>query len=284
MLKKILFFLLLFSFLGCSGNKSKSDVSKVKYFYTDLDGTFLKEGNSFSDTNLKAVKAFQKSGGQVGVATGRLPIHARSIAGEMKTILPIISANGAYIESNDGKQLRIKSIGRNSPVDALCKMITNSQCKMYYTAFVNIKSGKVNFQKGVCRLPGDGEGILKIRAKKCSIGSDLFKKSSDKFGNDFTIVESGHGEYKGVSFAIKGVDKGEAMEWVAKKLNLSMKKMAFIGDSGNDISGMLKMLKSGGTCYVMKNGTSKLKKTCKNITAHDNKNNGVGLVLKKLTN
>jgi len=259
----------------------------VGYFYTDLDGTLLQDKGprkkrSISKANLAALRAFQQKGGQVGVATGRLLNQAMTYARRIKADLPVISANGAVIQSMKGKVLRLLAITSREAIKGLCQRIQGQSCRRIYTAYIHTKTYKLRFVPGVCRPPGKGEGIIKLRLRRCPRHKELYKALRQQYGGRFQVIESGTGKYRGISIAAKGVGKGAALRYVSKKLGFSLKETAFIGDSGNDISGVQMIQRHGGRCFVVRNGTGPLKAACPHHTKADYMHDAVAEALRRL--
>ena len=74
----------------------------------------------------------------------------------------------------------------------------------------------------------------------------------------------------------KGTTKGNAVQMLAKKLNIKKEEIMCIGDSGNDLS----MLNEAGLAVVMGNAEDDIKKYADFIT-DSNENSGVAMVINK---
>ena len=75
----------------------------VRLFVSDLDGTMLPDGNVVSQENIDAVQHAVKSGVIVTIATGRMYEAALPVAHALGVDAPIISYNGALIQSPGGR-------------------------------------------------------------------------------------------------------------------------------------------------------------------------------------
>ena len=66
---------------------------------TDLDGTFLDDGEGLVKRNLEAIEYFKANGGHFTVATGRAPLHAAGAVKGIETLLnmPAVTCNGACV-------------------------------------------------------------------------------------------------------------------------------------------------------------------------------------------
>ena len=66
---------------------------------SDLDGTFLADGEKFVERNLDAIKYFKSEGGLFTIATGRDWFFAAKACPELLELCnaPMIACNGSYI-------------------------------------------------------------------------------------------------------------------------------------------------------------------------------------------
>ena len=70
----------------------------------------------------------------------------------------------------------------------------------------------------------------------------------------------------------KGADKGNALKWLGRKLEIKPEEIMAFGDSDNDRT----MLEFAGCSFAMISGKEVAKKSAKNITAYSNTDGGVG--------
>jgi HAD superfamily hydrolase (TIGR01484 family) len=252
----------------------------IKHFYTDLDGTLLDENSEIPADNLAAIERFRAAGGGIGIATGRLPDRAIKYARAIGAQLPLIFANGAVITDPTGAVIRMEAIWDSDDVLALCAEVAKAGCTLVYTAWGNPKTEEVLVEMGACRpATSPSFGVLKIRARRCAGHDALLKQLPEVTRNTYSIVESGSGEYLGVSVAARGVQKAAALEFVAERLGIRLSAMGFVGDSGNDVLALDTMYRSGGLCFVMDNGTPSAKAACPHHTRRDNQQGGVAEVV-----
>lgn len=246
----------------------------VRYFYTDLDGTLLDRQSHIPAVNLAALARYRRRGGKVGFATGRMPRHARAFGPRIQADLPLIYANGAVITEPGGKLLRMLVITDPADVRILCAKIVASGCRISYIAYGDPKTGVITMHPGVCRPPDQpGLGVVKIRARICPAGKldGLTKTLATTTKGRYDIVQSGLGKWHGVSVGHRDVGKSRALAWVARRQRVSLRQLAFIGDSGNDVGAARWLHKKGGRCFVVKNGIASLKAACPRHTrrAHE---------------
>nr|WP_017000316.1 HAD-IIB family hydrolase [Mammaliicoccus lentus] len=121
------------------------------------------------------------------------------------------------------------------------------------------------------------ESILKftfIDIQSKQLNKNLVNEIQDIKGIDIT-----NNTYKSIEINRHGVNKGTALQYIAKKLNVSLKECIVIGDSLNDLS----MFTTNAISVAMGNAKRIIKENSDFITL-DNDNKGVEVALKKLLN
>ena len=79
-----------------------------------------------------------------------------------------------------------------------------------------------------------------------------------------------------------GVDKAEALRFVAHRLGIDLSRLAYVGDSGNDVTALELVDRAGGLCFSMKNATASALRACPRRTGTDNEHGGAAEVLQLL--
>jgi hydroxymethylpyrimidine pyrophosphatase-like HAD family hydrolase len=256
---------------------------QISHLYTDLDGTLLNKDSQVPAEAKKALERFRAAGGNLGVATGRTPDLLPEILPHVPVNLPVITANGALITDPQGKLIRMLVIRDPESVVALCAPILAGSCKYVYTAYGNPKTGETKKADGVCQPePDPAWGVMKLRGRDCADVPGLVSTVTKVSAGRFAVVESGHGVYYGISVAAGGVGKDAALRFISERLGVPLAKMAFIGDSGNDVSAVKMMLDEGGKCFAMSNGTKELLEACPQHTKRTNNQSGVVEVIDSL--
>jgi hydroxymethylpyrimidine pyrophosphatase-like HAD family hydrolase len=251
--------------------------------YTDLDGTLLDEDSRIPAENLAALERYRRAGGKVGVATGRLPESALPFALAIGANVPLVFANGAIVTTATGELIDMKGLSENEEVQAVCDLMSRGRCAHVHAAFGDPKTGEVELLDGRCEpSPRDDQLVLKMRARLCQDHAQLVEQLVQSARGRYSVVESGQGEYFGVSVAALGVSKGQALGAIANRLGLGLAGLAFVGDSGNDVSAAHAVHQAGGTCFAMPNGTAELLAACPQHTSRDNAHGGVAEVAELL--
>ncbi|MBU1241398.1 Cof-type HAD-IIB family hydrolase [Myxococcota bacterium] len=268
-----------------SGGDQRAPQGKAKklpLLYTDLDETLLSSKGTISACNMAALKRYQKAGGRIGIATGRFPDSAGVLAKQVGSRLPVISANGAVIHSPGGALLRLRGITDPTFFQGFCGEVFRHQCKKYYTAFMNTASGKVIWGGQRCEAPQAGFSVFKMKAQQCENPGEFLKVTRSRFAAQATIINAGSVANYHFAVSAPGVDKGDALLFVAKSLGYPSSRLAFVGNGGNDVSGARAVHKAGGKCFVVANGVSALKAACPTHLAQSNDNCALGRVVEIL--
>lgn len=235
----------------------------VDHFYTDLDGTLLLEDSTVSPENLAALARYRSAGGHVGVATGRLPEHGLIAALAVRADLPLLFANGAIVLNPDGSLRSLHGLQKAQLIRDICAPVAVAGCETIYTAYADPSSGATRIVDGTCG-PSErrGEVVVKIRARQCRDHERLLRTLAAGAEGAYSVMESGSGPHLGVSVAPLGVDKGTALAAVLSALGVAPSRVAFSGDSGNDVSAAAWLHAQGGRCFAMRNATLELKQAC----------------------
>ncbi|MFH2009196.1 MAG: HAD-IIB family hydrolase [bacterium] len=255
----------------------------VDVLYTDLDGTLFNKDTAIDQVNLAALRRYQARGGRVGFATGRMFRTVKHIPGLIRADLPLIYSNGALITDARGKLLRMLVLTDARAVRTACKLVREAGCGFLYTAHGNPKTGATTIHRDECAPPTDPAlGVVKIRASHCIRLEWLLPRLRGAVGKRIHIVEAGDGRWRGVSMAAMGVGKDKALEFVRARLNLDVRRMAFVGDSGNDVSAAAMIHRRGGRCFAVSNAGKPLRAVCPNVTQKDHRNGAVAEVIRRL--
>ncbi|MBM4320095.1 MAG: hypothetical protein FJ125_09070, partial [Deltaproteobacteria bacterium] len=233
--------------------------------------------------NVEAIRRFRERGGHVGIATGRLPDKAQDLARALAADLPLIFANGALITDPHGALLRLLGFADAADLQRMCALVMASRCAVVYVAYASPKSGEVRVQLGSCSPSlQPGEQVVKLSARGCADHDHLFATLTGQLGRSYDVEEAGAGEQRGVSVGAAGVGKGAAIRWVAQRLGFALGQVAFVGDSGNDLSAAQVVHQGGGLCFAVANATEELKAVCPRRTVRDNGHGALAEAIRRL--
>jgi Cof subfamily protein (haloacid dehalogenase superfamily) len=213
----------------------------------DLDDTLLHSGNAVSPRTVAAITECARRGIVVTIATGRMFRSARAIAASLDLDAPIIAYNGGMIRSAlSGKTLSHQPIEEDLAQEVLGMFREKGWYVQTYIDDVlyvderNEKAREYEALAGVTAIPvgpdlytqpGRPTKMLAIEdpATILQIRSLLRKQYGRRL---FTAVSKTHF----LEMAHAGVDKGRALAFLARKMEIPREKVMAIGDSENDLA------------------------------------------------
>ena len=276
---------------------------------TDMDGTLLNEHQMVSEENRKALEAVMDSGGQVIVATGRSYKEARFALDQINFHCPIISLNGAAVYTQKGELLDSNPMQRNSLLDTV-KLL--EELGLYFEVYTNRGTYSKNPEKAIDslvdiflsanpdqdeqRVRDFAEGRIKygflfetddyyqlINEEDIEIYKILiFSTNTNQLKNTaaelvkidgLTVTSSGKGN---IEINRSGISKGNALETLLEKLQISLEETIAIGDNLNDVS----MFEKAGLSVAMGNASDEIKRLCKDVSL-TNEEDGVAHIIYK---
>ena len=276
---------------------------------TDMDGTLLNEHQMVSEENRKALEAVMDSGGQVIVATGRSYKEARFALDQINFHCPIISLNGAAVYNQKGELLDSNPMQRNSLLDTV-KLL--EELGLYFEVYTNRGTYSKNPEKAIDslvdiflsanpdqdeqRVRDFAEGRIKygflfetddyyqlINEEDIEIYKILiFSTNTNQLKNTaaelvkidgLTVTSSGKGN---IEINRSGISKGNALETLLEKLQISLEETIAIGDNLNDVS----MFEKAGLSVAMGNASDEIKRLCKDVSL-TNEEDGVAHIIYK---
>jgi hydroxymethylpyrimidine pyrophosphatase-like HAD family hydrolase len=205
-------------------------------------------------------------------------------AREIGADLPLVFADGAIITTPEGKILRVAALADKATVREACALITGAGCRYLYTAYARpaASSGGVSLRQGYCGPPADpGQQPVRISARQCREHRKLFA-ALRRLGDRASVEESGQGVWLGLSISAPGVSKGSALLEIARRVPLDLRELAFIGDSGNDLSAVEVVRRQGGRCFAVANATPEMRAACPNHTRRDHAHGAVAEALEQV--
>jgi Cof subfamily protein (haloacid dehalogenase superfamily) len=272
----------------------------VKLIAIDLDGTLLDKGKYISKKNIEAIKLAQKSGIQVVIATGRANFDAKNLLKETDINPWIIGTNGATIHEPNGELFYSIPLDHQLAIDML-SLLEDEQ--LYYEAFINHhicapQYGKDLLFQEIDQLMshtdhGD-KSLLKLEIEiqfgqsgftfidsyqkllereqeiynilAISFDEKKLQRGWAKFLDtpNITIVKSGEHNFH---LQNEMASKGNALQILAKQLNIDLADCAAVGDNDND----LPMLQMVGKSAAMGNAVQEIKDVCDVVTLSNDK-------------
>ena len=265
----------------------------MKLAAIDLDGTLLNREGVVSEENAKALKAFDRQGGTVVLATGRSIQSAKEVFAELKLSGYTLASNGAYVARIEKGEIQdvLKSytilpetvntafsLAMKTEVTVVASRATqddrisfaqdkNEVNSPYYAQF-NLKESKVEElleqieQEEISYFKlaftdGDTSKLVKLR-------SQLEKKQ----------INSSYSDKYWLEVMAEGVNKGAALKFLTSYLTIDLADVLAFGDQEND----LEMLKLSGKSIAMGNAAPAVKKIADTLTK-TNEEAGVAYIL-----
>ena len=263
----------------------------VKIIAIDLDGTLLNDKKEIGERTRKALIEASNRGVYIVLASGR-PIKGMiPLIKELeldKNINYVINFNGAAINKTDDyesiyncnltkdEMLEIESFAKEHKVHS--HAFVNGEC------YIEENGEYSDIEANINHIPlhliryneiSDNSYVNKYMfadepLKLKAIYSLLPKKFFDKY----TVVFSAPFF---LEFLNKETNKGRALEYLCKYLNIDKSEVMAIGDEENDYS----MLEFASYKIAMENANIKLKNIATEITSTNN-DDGVGKIVEKL--
>ena len=271
---------------------------KYKLLAIDMDGTFLNDDRNISEQNINAVKRIAREGIKVVVCSGRVPFLLRPILREMPDKQAFIALNGGIIFDDNNKIIYSAEIDENTVFEVI-DMLRKNFDGIYYHFFHGDIACAERFESIIRRyyernflLPRENRMDFRILAdskkyikeNKCKIrkmeiyddSGVILCKIKDKLGNlpGIEVVDSGK---FGLEITKQGVNKGTALEILAKHYEFSIDECIAIGNDGND----LEMIKKAGLGIAVSNAKDYIRLAANYITERDNNNDAVAEVIDK---
>lgn len=264
----------------------------------DLDSTFLKEDKSISEYSKQYVKKLVEAGHYFIINTGRPHQGCVQFLKELDIHQPIIVNNGSAIVEYDSSYQNVTSYTTFDMNEQIVKefndeveeyLVTNAITSLFnfYSIsldkcpfFIIHKSDSISFIEGrISSILNTSPIRTEYYVKDEYV--EQFKKvlSKEKYKKEFDVTYWGEWD-KIHSFEISSFkgNKGQAMEFLAKKLDVSIENTISFGDQLNDIP----MIKTANDGVAISNAREEVKLIANHVTKKDNDHDGVVLYLESL--
>lgn len=258
-----------------------------KLIATDMDDTLLNKNTEIPEKNKKALLNAAEKGIYVVLASGR--IKASLIEFSKKLELDkyekgkyIVALNGARIyDISTGETIYSKNVDGDVLVKAFEEVEKSGFAAEVYgekTIYTNIDNEWTRLDSGLCQIPmkevPNFKEFLKQGHSKMLIPGNPeklleLKERLEKLLGDSAVIFTSKPYF--LEIMASGCGKGEALEFLAKKLNIPVEQTMAFGDSMNDESMIRKMHYS----VAMKNGLEYIQKIARFVTRKTNDECGV---------
>ncbi|MGT2866138.1 Cof-type HAD-IIB family hydrolase [Streptococcus fryi] len=265
-----------------------------KIIAIDLDGTLLRSDHTISEYSVNVLKAIQKQGHQIVIATGRPYRMAIEYYRQLELTGPMINFNGSLTHIPGQKwafehNVRIErdilfNVLKNRSTFEL-DFVASEYRKNVYLAYDNratidpklfgLDEITDDMTLHINKVTKDPNALLtQTRA------ADKYQLADDikAFLNHAVEVDSWGGPQNILEFSPKGVHKAYALEHLLKTMNKTRQDLIAFGDEHNDTE----MLGFASIGYAMKNANPLLLNYAKEQITYTNNEDGVAKTLEKL--
>lgn len=260
-------------------------MKKIELIATDLDGTLLTDDKRISKVNLKAINDAVDAGIYFVPSTGRalytIPENVLSLEG----VKYVITSNGAAVTDLKSKEIIYKKqldintaqqvIEYGLDMGIMVEIFVNGRAYTLKKFMARLVEYGVNpkftdWMEDTRTVVNEFEEVLKNGTTVENINmiyTDLSKRvETHSYLTRNLEVEVTNSLGYNLEVGAKGCSKGEALEALAKKLNIDMGKVMCLGDNDNDRD----MLRRAGISIAMANADNTLKENVTYVSKGNN--------------
>ena len=241
----------------------------IKMILTDLDGTLIRSDSSISERTKSVLKDCQKRGIYVVIATARYWIGAERYIEEIQPDYEI-TTDGTLIHRH-GEQIyscNLETENTNQIIQDLLALNDKTEITVAAGREVLWNSKHISESEKLHKaVYCDYQKPLACRANKIVAELPDDETALEIANKNNCRLQSYRGE-KWYAFLPKDAGKIQAIQELAKILNISLKEIAAFGDDKNDIE----MLKMCGTGVAVDNAIADVKDIADSITLSNDEN------------
>lgn len=285
-----------------------------KLIAIDLDGTLLNSYGVITENTKKIIKKVEEQGVNIILASGRPIDSIQAIANEIESKKYFIAGNGAIVYDIENDEIIYENCLKKQKVLEIIKICEeNSIGYSIYTEkeilTTALKYNVLYYHKENLKKPEDKKTKISIiqnmeeyikndntsrylKITVCDEDKIVFDSIIRKLRNlkDIEVLDVSHMarktikqgteeiavEYYYTEISRKNVDKWNAIEFLAKKLEIDSKDIMAIGDNIND----KQMIKNAGLGVAMGQSTPVITNVANEVTSSNNEE-GVAKILQK---
>lgn len=248
----------------------------IKLIAVDLDDTLLDNAQKVSPRVKEAVRKAVAQGVAVTLSTGRMHRSALPYALELELDIPLITYNGALIRSSlSGETLLHRPLDIETATEVLALFRERGWYIQTYIddiLYVKERDATALYYEGVSGVTGVpiGDELYSLAAAP----TKLLAMAEPKLMEEIRPVLAAHfGErlYAAISKPLylemvhPSVNKGMALDFLAKRLGIGSEAVMAVGDSLNDMD----MVQYAGWGVAMGNARAELKKIARVVTGRN---------------
>ncbi len=265
-------------------------MNKFKLIATDLDGTLLDDNSTISKENINAIKNCVKNGIHVVLISGRAPASINNFLKQLDLKKDNIFAagfhGGCIFNVKDSSIVHQISLDKSLAEEILAflkniddvgvlvyegDMLYSHNVNEEVEAYMNRAFAKVYKVDSYDDIQGNISKIL-VHGKMEQLIE--VEKICEKFKSRCKVMYTG---YNLLEFTNEDGNKGDALNYICKLLNIDIADTVSIGDNYNDIE----LIKAAGVGVATYNAIEDLKAIADYITIKDNNKGAVAEVIEK---
>lgn len=247
-------------------------ILKYPLFVSDIDGTLINRVKKIPDANKQNLATYRQHGGLFTLATGRSYIEAKHFIKELQIQLPVILCNGALIYDPSTDVLSpMATMERELVFDTLTELkkwevldiFVYTLDRVYATGISSHSRSAIEVKEFPLELIDTFDHIpqvplIKLVAVAKEEAMQPFRQWMRQVNYPGELVQSADNYFE---ILPSNVSKGNAVQSLAEKLNLTIEQCAVIGDHLNDLS----MVEVAGISAAVANAHSKLIQAARHV-------------------
>lgn len=262
----------------------KKGMRVVKLFASDLDGTLLNALHKTDPVILASLRRLRAAGAHFSIATGRTLRSNRALGFEGN--VAVVCANGSIVLDEEGRIARmvplpagfaaeLASAFPSAPLDFITAEHTYHLCseERHVASYGHMPVWRKVVMRGMSMTGGpehiyDCEPAQIAELEVCKVNAHIQGMGE---ASEVAAFIAEHDEVVNAPFdpsmfevTRAGVNKGEAVAWLAGYLGIREDEVAVYGDGGNDIQ-MLGRFAGYGHAYATSNGSDEAKSAAGNV-------------------
>ncbi len=262
----------------------KEKLKQIKIVSFDLDHTLLSDSHTLSDYAVDTCRKLLKQGYYVIISTGRPHFNTDWVLekiGKDHPNLFQVSLNGAFIKDVSKDHLLYQNFIDPKILKEVYVFLEQNKFKTNVYTDVDIIGSKKTFltkwltkvsKRDVLIKPYTDFPTKNISKIVSYLERVIFiSKKLDKLESSWAEkLEFFRSTWGGFEICSKGISKSFGVEYIAKKIGLTLNNVMSFGDSGNDVC----MLSNSGIGVAMSNGTSAAVKSADYTTRYTHLRDG----------
>ncbi|MBO9608959.1 MAG: HAD family phosphatase [Paenibacillaceae bacterium] len=258
-----------------------------KMIAIDVDGTLLNDGYELTAATKQAVRAAYQAGAEIVLCTGRSPLNALPIMEQLELSGTLITHNGAVtVQSHDRSILQESAFAiaeaQRFIEYARERGIHRDMCTSF-GMYIESMTEAANYMYGKYMMqPERIEDLLRFEAN--IVKFTVFGETEllddvmavwDHWGSGLAHIRSGD---LFIDVMLPGVNKGTALEMLAKSRGVAREHIMAIGNYYNDVD----MMTYAGLGVAMANSPEGVKQMADDVTFSNNENGVAAAIVKHL--